>query len=314
MALSGSVDWTLTKSQVIKEALGLVKVYSEGEEPSAFTLARASNSLNGMVKAWQSDGLQLWMKKQYTVFLEKDKATYLLGPGGSYCTTDTDYVTTLLNGALSVLDTAVTVDSTTGMTAGDNIGIVQSDDTIHWDTIASVDTTTTLTLTTGVAGACSDDAYVRSFTNSADRPIRLLEGYLRNTNNTDTSMTKWDHKEYWMQPNKSSTGDSLNWYYDPQLTNGVLYPWQVIGSNGYIARFIGMKPFDDLDNNNDDFEFPQEAFEALIFNLARRLAVYYSVPLEKLNDIKSMAKETKKAFNDYDQEIGSIYFGASRRY
>lgn len=307
MALSASQDFKLTRDNLIKRSLELVGARSENEEPSSFEINSAADFLNMLIKHWQSKGLHLWVKKEITVFLEQDKQSYSLGTG-SYATYDADYVETQLDGALVASDTAVTVDSTTGMAASDNIGIHMAGGTIHWDTIASVDTSTTLTLTTGMAAAASDDAYVRSYTNKAWRPLQILQATVKDTSGNEIPMQYLSMQEYYDLPNKASTGTSINYYYDPQLTDGKLYVWPTMSADGYELVMQVVKQFDDMDAANNDFEIPQEWFLALVYNLALLLADSYDVPQGKYYRIRNGAEKFLRDVEMFDEENVSIFF------
>jgi len=64
---------------------------------------------------------------------------------------------TLLNGGEPITETTMLVDSTTGMAAGDRVGIELDSDAVHWTTIASITDATTFVLTTGLPSAAGDD-------------------------------------------------------------------------------------------------------------------------------------------------------------
>lgn len=314
MALSGSVNYSRVRDQVIDEAFALCGVKTEGQTPKPFDIERAHVALNVMLKAWQTDGLHIWVRKEGTIFLEKSKTSYLLGPGGSYATKDTPVITQL-NGALAASATAVTVDDTTGMSASDKVGIVLSDNTIHWDTISGAPgSSTTFTLTTGVASAAADNAYVYTFTNLIDRPINILHSALRNTSNIDIPMTPLAQQDYRDLPNKTSTGTSTQYYYDEQLTNGVFYVWPAMNTDNYIIKLLYVKEFDDMDNANDDFEFPNEWLEAITWGLAARLCPVFGVPNQTWDRLRGIAKQMKEDVMGSDVENASMFIQPEYRY
>lgn len=314
MAVSGSVDFTRNRNQVIDLALSIIGNRSEGETPTGYEIDLADSTLNMMLKAWQADGLHLFTRKVGTVFLQKSKVSYLLGPGGNYATKDTPVITQL-NGALAASATAVTTDTTTGMAVADKIGIVLTDSTIHWDTIATIPTSTTLTLTTGVLTAAPDNAYVYTFTNLIDRPLRILHSNNRNTSNIDLPMEVISQDEYEDLPDKTATGSvSTQYYYDPQLTNGVLYPWPVMSVDNYILKIIYVKPFDDMDSSTDDFDFPAEWLEAITWGLAARLCVSIGVAPQIWDRIRGIAKQMKQDVMGFDVENASLFIQPDNRY
>lgn len=78
MATSGTTDFTVTRDDIIKRALRLLGVLAQGETPSTDQVSEAAIALNGLVKAWQADGMPLWAIKQRSVTLIADTASYTL--------------------------------------------------------------------------------------------------------------------------------------------------------------------------------------------------------------------------------------------
>ena len=83
MALSGSTNYSLNRTQLINSALRIINVYTEAYTPSSFEMNSAAETLNLMLKAWQADGLQLTTRKTKTFSLVSGTASYTLGPSGT---------------------------------------------------------------------------------------------------------------------------------------------------------------------------------------------------------------------------------------
>lgn len=81
MATSGSTDFSVTRDDIIKRALRLLGVVAQGETPTTDQTTEAALALNGLVKAWQADGMPLWAIKSSTITLTTDAATYEIGLG-----------------------------------------------------------------------------------------------------------------------------------------------------------------------------------------------------------------------------------------
>ena len=86
MATSGSTDFSLTRDNIIRRAYSKIGKGTEGQDLSDYQIDVASDSLNMMVKTWQSAGLNLWKKIEGEFSLVKGRAEYRLGPGGDYKT------------------------------------------------------------------------------------------------------------------------------------------------------------------------------------------------------------------------------------
>lgn len=78
MPTSGSTDFSVTRDDIIKRALRLLGVVAQGELPTADQTTEAALALNGLVKAWQAEGMPLWAIKERAVTLIADQATYTL--------------------------------------------------------------------------------------------------------------------------------------------------------------------------------------------------------------------------------------------
>lgn len=79
MTTSGSTDYTLTTNDLIDEAYNLCGIGQEGESITADMYARATRSLNLMVKTWQAQG-HLWLKTERTLTLTASTASYNMSP------------------------------------------------------------------------------------------------------------------------------------------------------------------------------------------------------------------------------------------
>ena len=80
MATSGSIDFTLTREDIITEAFQLLGIGMEGEDITAFMSETASKSLNMMIKSWETQGANLWAISDTTLALVAGTASYTLSP------------------------------------------------------------------------------------------------------------------------------------------------------------------------------------------------------------------------------------------
>ncbi len=309
MALSGSVDYSLTRDGMINlayEDLGAVRT---GGTPSADEVTYAAKKINIMVKAWMSHGLQLWVTKEAILIPAKGQEKYSLGPAGDHCSLSMGKTEMRVAGSTS--DTTMEVDSTTGMTAADNVGVVTDDGTIHWTTIASVTDSDTFELTTGLDSAAAIDNHIYYYTNKIDRPNEVISVWRRVWDDkNDVEVIRISKDEYYTLSDKNVEGTPVNCYYDPQLTNSVLYNWttadSIFASNSVFVINV-KKPFDDLDSASDDFEFPQEWYEAILEGLKKRIAKHVGLSLQErllINQDAAMALEEVLGF---DNEQASVF-------
>jgi len=81
MTTSNSTDFSVSRDDIIKRALRLLGVLAQGQTPSATQVTEAAVALNGLVKAWQADGMPLWAMKQYGMSLTDATNSYTVGTG-----------------------------------------------------------------------------------------------------------------------------------------------------------------------------------------------------------------------------------------
>lgn len=92
---------------------------------------------------------------------------------------------------------------------------------------------------------------------------------------TDLPMLRLSRQEYFSQPNKASEGYPTQWYYDRQRDTGTLYIWPLADATGGTLKFTYRRRIMDMDAGSDDFDFPAEWYEALVYNLAQRMIPDY---------------------------------------
>ena len=78
MATSGSTDYSQTRDDIIKRALRLIGALAQGESPTTDQVTEAAVALNGLVKAWEADGMPLWAIKERTITLQATTNSYTL--------------------------------------------------------------------------------------------------------------------------------------------------------------------------------------------------------------------------------------------
>lgn len=312
MATSGSSNYTQNRDQLIYDAFQIIGVYGVGRTVSSEDMEFATNTLNKMIKAWGTKGLHLWTKEENVLFVTKNQSEYDLGNGANACLAS-DVVLTQLNGALAASDTAVTVDSTTGMTVADVIGIVLASGEVHYTTIATIPTSTTLTLTTGVTTAASDNAEVYTFTTKVNKPLRILgcrrvEG-IDSGNTTTISEIEMAHiayKDYMNLPSKTISGVPSQYSYNQNRDSTVLYLWERPDSGVYRINYTSERIIEDLDAQGDNFDFPSEWLEALTWQLALRLCPAFGKDQRMMSTISPMAQSMLQSLMDWDSEVSEV--------
>ena len=310
MALSASKDFTVTRSDIIAAALRRLGVYDAGEAIPGEETTSAAMALNLMVKEWSARGIDVWLRDEVTLFLQNDTKLYSLGTTHSILS----YNETTTTAAVAALGTVIPVTSSAGMAGSDNIGIKLTDNSIHWDTIFSVDSTTQITLTTGILTAAASGKKVYAYTTKAGRPQKILSAYRRDTNSIDTPITMIGESDYYQQSNKGSSGPPVEMWYQPTLTTGSLYVWPVDGGASWdkIVMSAQFMP-DDFDISSNNPEFPVEWSNVLVWSLAAELASEYGVMEKEQARLWKISEFKLSELLDFDVENADVQFAMDYR-
>lgn len=310
MATSGSVDFAITRDQIIQAAAAEIGVLAEGETPSANLVTDFSLRLNSFTKSLMARGAKLWAMKQATLFLEVGTGEYSLGSTGDHCTNT--YVQTTLSADAALAAVSISLTSTTGMSASDNIGIVLDDGSIHWTTISGAPGAPT-TIASGLASAATSGNVVFTYTTKINRPQRIdtESAYWSSSTGNDTPIRLVDRSEYARMTNKTTQGKIVKAFYDPQLTNGTLRVWPTPDNSTDVLKFWYERILEDFDAASNNPDFAIEWAEALILGLATRMAPSYvqkDMSVNERNELKNRADEALALAMMYDRENASTFF------
>ena len=139
-----------------------------------------------------------------------------------------------------------------------------------------------------------------------DRPL-LCENFRRKVQGIETPVKKAGRQTYLRQSNKESQGKTVLAYYDPQLTNGVLYVYPTPDSGRDTLLFDYRAPIEDFDTDGDNPGFPVEWLDAIVYNLAMRLMPMYEVRGEDKAFIIQQANELKQSAMAEDDNDDSVF-------
>ena len=312
MARSGTKDFSITRNDIINAALRKIGEWDSGESPSGPEVADAAQALNLLVKQFTAAGAEIWLQKEITLFLQDGQKSYLLGPTGDNVTES--YVETALTDGEPGTETSIVVDSITGILDGDYIGIMQDDDSIHWDTVNGTPAGSTVTITNGLASVAAAGNKVYAYTTKAFRPAKLIFCNTRDNNDYDTQVDLIGEIEYRTLSLKGSSGRPDQVWYQPTLDNGTLYVWPVVPGSTVNKLIISAQYYpDDFDVASNNPDFPIEWGNALIWGLANELAPEYQVDLRQQSAIAQRAVNHLNEALDFDVENASIILGAELR-
>ncbi len=308
MATSGSYDFSMNRDEIVKAAMRKLGVLTRNENPHEEEVTIVALALNVMIKAWQAEGIGLWLNKTVTLFLQADAQSYQLGPTGDHATES--YERTTLSAAAEEDDVAIEVTSATGFTATYNVGIELDDGSLQWTTVSSV-TDTTITIGDALTDDAASGNTVYVYQTIAQRPLEVFNFRISNSNQNIININRVARQEYMQMTDKDTTGTINMAYYDPQTINGKLYTWPVTDTVRSVFEMSARKPIQDFDAATDDADIPVEWTRALIFNLTADVAPEFidKIAPQRLVILKEYAIEAKEAAMRFDSENEtSIFF------
>jgi hypothetical protein len=330
MATSGTYTFVRTRDQIIKGALRLVGGYDpeNASGPSATQVTDAAESLEMMIKFWQSQGLHLWTKRYAVIFPQKSQGLFILGAaagaaGGDHATLNntlglggffqTTLASSAASGATTIVVSAYQGVDTAGVSGVDitnayNIGIELDDGTVQWTTVNGAVSSTTITLAVALTGAAAAGNLVYVYQKKLSRPLRVTDAFIRNAVGGDDRPVNIISKEQYMRlGSKASIGAPTQLCFEPQrdTMNVFIYPEF---SDAEQLLFLELQySLEDAGASTDNPDFPVEWLAALKFNLALHLAPEYEVSQTKFKQILDLAGATLAGVTGWDQETASVF-------
>jgi len=311
MAVSGSFDHSMSRTNLIEAALRKNGVLAEGQSANTNQLTNGATALNNLLKAWSSTGMPIWYMKLLYVYPIANTNTILLGPSGGKASLELGL--TKLTADVAAAGTSLSVSTTTaidvvGTTANsDVIGIELDDGTIDWTTISSGGATTTLVIASGLSSAASSGNRVYFYTALPARPERIVDAWwIDAVSQARRPIQIKSESVIRSLGNLTSEGEIVEINYQPYLTNGQLTIWPRFQDGATYLELKCQYPFDDMDAASDTLAFPQHWYNAVIYQLAVDLCSEYSVPLQERYVLKEEAKGWKDLAEEGSTEGTSV--------
>jgi len=301
MATSGSFNFNVTFEDICKEALTLIGEYDENDVIDNRDVATCLRTFNMMIKYWQADGVTLWKLVDAVLFLAKGTHTYSIGPSGDHAS-DSYVKTEVATAAASGASTLV-VDSITGISASDNIGIELDDGTLQWTTVNGAPSGSTITLTDVTTDTIAVDNHVYTYTNKLQRPLEIVEARLRNSSGQDRPIFIESRERFLYLNDKAQTGTVNQIYHQPTTTNTTMRLWQAAGDVKELVRFSVKIPVEDVDTKTDNVDFPQVWFLPLAWQLALYVGPKFDASLNAKQEAR--AQHLLETVKDHDTEQSS---------
>lgn len=282
MPTSGVWTYSVTASDIITSALEDIGVIANGQTADANDVTTSLRTLNLLVKQWQgiSDkypGLKIWTRQRLTVFFTVNQSRYLIGPASSDDRSSSTIVATSLTSAKAANATAAIVSSTTGMTAGDQIGFVTDTGALSWTTITTVTNGTDLVLPANSVGAAAVGRQVFTYTSKSQRFVEIEAALLRDYSSPSQPIdipieVYTDVGQYESITQKGASGDPTAILIEPGRLNTAVTCNFATANTYKCLRLTVIYPAEDYSTTANDVSYPQEYYAALEWELARRLS------------------------------------------
>ncbi len=305
MATSGTVSYSVTKDEIITEALEQLGVVEAGESVTSADITSCTTTLNMLVKTWQTIGLDVFTIARHYVFLEENKHEYTLDETGDHFTTS--YTDDSLGADAASGAATVTLDDASSASDGDNIGIYQDDATMHWTTINGVPAGNVVTLTAVTTAAAASGNLVRFYTNKAPRPMQAITASVRNSSDNERPIFIISRTEWSELTAKTGGGTLTQIFYDPQVRATSprvpnLFTWQEVSDPRDMLIIWMRRTIEDFTASTDNPDFPQQWYFPLAFNLAVAIGPKFGIPAINPNfkEVKEQAIFWLESAKDYD--------------
>lgn len=313
MTTSGTYVFTVSRDDIIRQAMLNIGKLDAEESPSPQDTTDLSRVLNMQAKQWQgktdgSPGLKVWTRKRGYLFLSNTTGQYTVGPSGTGWTNSPQLTTTTSNKAAAA--TTLNVPAGLTITAADYIGVQLDSGALFWTTVVSY-ITTTITLTAPLPSASSTGSAVFTYTTRGTQPVYIETAVLRDDTLSDVPLRIIrDVQTYDSLPQKANPqniSDPMAIYYEFNLGDGVLRT--DVGASQDVTKYIiatYLEAVQDFVNPTDTPYYPQEWYLALCWGLSKQAAPMYNAPwtpLMEANWTSAVSIAMKK-----DPEIRMDYF------
>lgn len=327
MPTSGSWSFTITRDEIIREAMLNVGAIGEAEVPTAQEVTDCARKLNALCKQWMgtqdfAPGLKMWSRQRADLFLSSSKGIYALGPSGDNwaagvtALTGQNYGQTQLAANAAAAATTINVGTGTGkianFTAGDFVVFQLNSGDIYSTTVSTVNSGAgTFTIpASGLPSAANLGNYVWNYTTKGQRPEAIVTCILRDITNADTPLDPMTVQDYEVLPTKtmaSFLSDPAAYYYEAQLTNGQLY-LDIAGAQDVTKHLhmVYVRPVMDFVNPGDNPEYPQQWYRALCWGLSREIAGMFDADWSA--DMDQNYREAVAMAREAYSETSTFYF------
>ena len=330
MTISNSIDFSVTATDIVNEALSIIGALGEGEDANTAQMTTSLRTLNMMTKHWQAEGLNLFAVDRFYLFLNRNRERYNLDHFTSSTDPEitrlvTDYRNFSSTGTAAAAQAVISLptgfsqqewEGVPSVRVGDAVGVAYTD-AVFWSTITAI-TVDSITLADVLPTAVESGTVIFTYnmSNRAGRPMKLMEAYVRDTENSnvDVPIGVISRRRYDRLSIKNTRGQVNQVYFDPQPTTAELNVWPVTDDVSDVLVLQVQRTLSDLDSGTNTPDYPQEWYLPLAWGLAELEAVRFGVPPSERSFISQKAMMLKEEATGFDEELyTSVYFTVDSR-
>jgi hypothetical protein len=146
------------------------------------------------------------------------------------------------------------------------------------------------------------------------KPLKVLQASYTVSGAVPVPLEVVNRYDFMDLPTSSTiTGAPVSLNYQPMRTTGIIRLWPTPNNSTTQITIEYQSPFEDMDSDADDFDFPSEWIMPLIYNLAWALAPEYGIPPTDRNLLAQEAKYWHDYALSMGGEEGSIMFQPDTR-
>lgn len=207
--------------------------------------------------------------------------------------------------AAVVLDVA----DTTIYNVGDEVLIHLTDNSTDQREISFIDQgANQITITAGITSASGIGEEVINITTRKNmfKPVKRISlNGVRRRESTDYEIpiVFQSRQDYFDLPNKNQNGTPIQAYYDRQQYTGTMYVWNPPGNATSIINFTYERAIQISTDPDHTLDIPNEWYDAVIYNLAKRLIPKVGCSVERKADINNGATEFLDNALGFDQAV-----------
>lgn len=146
------------------------------------------------------------------------------------------------------------------------------------------------------------------------KPGRILDAEMEDPTGNTVTVTITSRYDYNTLGDKNQPGIPNQLFYDPQRDNGNMIVYNVPNLPNYTMITTLQRPLQDINLATQNADIPQEAIQALKWNLMDELALEYATPQVNLAQVQARAKMALDELMGWEQEWASVYFTPNQRY